>query len=99
MAPWGDRLSAWLAHPGRAGILTDFDGTLAPIVADPAAAVALPGVSDALVALAARYARVAVISGRPVAYLLDRLPAAAAGGSSSLASTDWNGSSGDRWRR
>ena len=39
-----DRLSPWLTHPRQAAILTDFDGTLAPIVADPAKAVPLPGV-------------------------------------------------------
>jgi trehalose 6-phosphate phosphatase len=71
-----DRLVPWLARPQRAAILTDFDGTLAPIVDDPAAAVPLAGVPGALARLSARYARVAVISGRPVAYLLDRLAGA-----------------------
>jgi trehalose 6-phosphate phosphatase len=68
-----DRLSPWLTRPRDAAILTDFDGTLAPIVADPAKAVPLPGVPATLASLAARYARVAVISGRPVAYLVEHL--------------------------
>jgi trehalose 6-phosphate phosphatase len=63
----------WRSNPGAAVIVTDFDGTLAPIVDDPAAAVALPGTSDVLSALAERCAAVAVVSGRPVAYLLERL--------------------------
>ena len=52
--------------PAGAAIITDFDGTLAPIVDDAAAARPLEGVVDALHLLAARYARVAVVSGRPV---------------------------------
>jgi trehalose 6-phosphate phosphatase len=54
-------------------VLTDFDGTLAPIVDDPSAAEPLPGAADVLRRLSRRYARVGVVSGRPVAYLLDRL--------------------------
>ena len=54
-------------------MLTDFDGTLAPIVDDPAAAGPLPGVVDVLHRLAARYAVAGVISGRPVAYLVGHL--------------------------
>lgn len=57
----------------RAAVLTDFDGTLAPIVADPAAAVALPGTGSILRGLAERFAVVGVISGRPVSYLVARL--------------------------
>jgi trehalose 6-phosphate phosphatase len=59
--------------------LTDFDGTIAPIVDQPDAAVALPGVPEVLDRLAGRYARVAVISGRPVAYLADRLDGGGSG--------------------
>ncbi|MDQ6683376.1 MAG: trehalose-phosphatase [Chloroflexota bacterium] len=47
-----------------AGLVTDFDGTLSPIVADPDAARPLPGVADALQALARRLAVVAVVTGR-----------------------------------
>jgi len=64
-------LQVFVAQPERAGVYTDFDGTLALIVDDPAAARALDGVSDVLAGLARRYARVGVISGRPVRFLLD----------------------------
>jgi trehalose 6-phosphate phosphatase len=63
------------AEPARGVLLFDFDGTLSPVVDDPAAAVALPGVAERLVALAAVYRRVGVLSGRPVAFLVDRVPA------------------------
>jgi trehalose 6-phosphate phosphatase len=68
-----DRLAPWLRRPDRAGLLTDFDGTLSPIVDDPATAAPLPGAAHTLARLARRYAQVAVISGRPVAYLAHRL--------------------------
>ena len=47
-----------------AGLLTDFDGTISPIVNDPAAARLVAGVEGALAALAQRLAVVAVITGR-----------------------------------
>ncbi|MGH9279294.1 MAG: trehalose-phosphatase [Acidimicrobiales bacterium] len=62
-----------LAEPSRSGIFTDFDGTLAPIVDDPAAARPLDGARAVLEALAAPMGRVAVISGRPARYLLGHL--------------------------
>jgi trehalose 6-phosphate phosphatase len=45
-------------------IALDFDGTLAPIVPDPAAARPHPGVTEALAALARAGAQIAVITGR-----------------------------------
>jgi trehalose 6-phosphate phosphatase len=66
-------LAPFLRAPGEAGILTDFDGTLAPIVEDPAAARPLEGAVDVLHRLARRYRRVAVVSGRPAAFLARRL--------------------------
>lgn len=54
-------------------MLSDFDGTLAPIVDDPAEAVALDGAGEVLARLAARFAFAGVVSGRPVAYLVDQL--------------------------
>lgn len=54
-------------------MLTDFDGTLSPVVDDPGSATGLPGTAEVLRALTARYAAVAVISGRPTSFLLDRL--------------------------
>lgn len=58
-------LRAIRAAPGRALVALDFDGTLAPIVADPARARAHPGVPPALRRLAPRLAAVAIITGRP----------------------------------
>jgi len=64
------------ADPARTGIFTDFDGTLAPIVDEPDAARPLDGVPQLLSDLAERYAVVAVLSGRPVAFLQQWLPPA-----------------------
>ncbi len=55
----------------------DYDGTLAPIVADPAAARPPPGLAGLLTRLASRMAVVAVISGRPVSFLVEALAAPA----------------------
>ncbi|URM90896.1 trehalose-phosphatase [Streptomyces sp. MRC013] len=60
-----DALAAILARPSSAAVAVDFDGTLAPIVADPEQARAHPGAVPALAALAPRVASVAVITGRP----------------------------------
>jgi trehalose 6-phosphate phosphatase len=60
-----DGLDALLAQPGKALIGLDFDGTLAPIVADPERARAHPRALPALAALAPKVAAVAVITGRP----------------------------------
>ena len=60
-------LEALLAGPREALIATDFDGTLAPIVADPQAARALPGAAAVLAALATGVGTLAVITGRPAA--------------------------------
>src|SRR5213592_2509000 len=66
-------LEPFVRRPHRAAVVTDFDGTLAPIVADPAAARPLPALPDLLRRLAARFARVGVVSGRPAAFLLEHL--------------------------
>lgn len=58
-------LDGLLARPGKALIGLDFDGTLAPIVADPELARAHPRALPALAALAPKVAAVAVITGRP----------------------------------
>ncbi len=62
-------ISAFTTHAPSAGVFSDFDGTLADIVDDPAAARPVAGAAEALEALARRYARVGVISGRPGAFL------------------------------
>lgn len=66
-------LEPFLRRPLEAGVLTDFDGTLAPIVDDPAASRPLPGAVGVLRRLAGRYRRVAVVSGRPAAFLAAHL--------------------------
>ncbi|MFG2969210.1 MULTISPECIES: trehalose-phosphatase [unclassified Streptomyces] len=58
-------LAALLAQPRTALIGLDFDGTLAPIVADPEQARAHPDAVPVLAALAPKVAAVAVITGRP----------------------------------
>ncbi|MET7682612.1 trehalose-phosphatase [Streptomyces sp. NPDC005423] len=60
-----DGLDAMLARPAKAVIGLDFDGTLAPIVADPEQARAHPDAVRALAALAPKVAAVAVVTGRP----------------------------------
>jgi len=56
---------AIVADPGRALVAIDYDGVLAPIVADPTQAVPAPGALAALQRLAARVGTLAVVTGRP----------------------------------
>lgn len=70
-------LAPLLDDPAATAILTDFDGTLAPIITDPAAVQPLPGVGPTLNQLSDRFGVVAVVSGRPVSFLADRLKPAA----------------------
>jgi trehalose 6-phosphate phosphatase len=67
-------LAPFAEHPSRSVVILDFDGSLAPIVDDPADATPLPGMVDALEALVHRIGRVAVVSGRPVEFLRSVLP-------------------------
>ncbi|WP_165988275.1 trehalose-phosphatase [Streptomyces sp. YIM 98790] len=60
-------LAAVLGQPHRAVVALDFDGTLAPVVADPEQSRPHPDVLPALSRLAPRLAAVAVITGRPAA--------------------------------
>src|SRR5487761_1842009 len=69
-------LAALVEDPSGAAVLTDFDGTLAPIVDDPERALALPGAAEVLGELSRHLAVVAVVSGRPVRYLAAHLEAA-----------------------
>jgi trehalose 6-phosphate phosphatase len=61
--------------PARSALFLDFDGTLSGVVTDPRLAHPLPGVPALLAELAARFALVAVISGRPTAFLAEILGA------------------------
>jgi trehalose 6-phosphate phosphatase len=57
------------AHPESAALLLDFDGSLAPIVVDPARAEAPPETLAVLARLAERLALVGIVSGRPIDFL------------------------------
>lgn len=73
-------MACWLEvarhRPDRAGVFVDFDGTLAAIVDDPAAARPVPGAVPVLASLSARWGVVAVVSGRPAAFLAEHLEGA-----------------------
>jgi len=73
-------LAPFNGHPDRSVLLLDFDGALAPIVPDPDAARPLPGAVSALERLVGRLAVVAVVSGRPLAFLEGALPGTLARG-------------------
>ena len=70
-----DALAALVRAAPDAGIFSDFDGCLSPIVSDPDAARATRGARAALEACAARFRVVAVISGRSVEDLRRRVRA------------------------
>ncbi len=67
-------LEPFRVEPQACAVLTDFDGTLSPIVDDPLAARALDAVPDLLERLARRFGLVGVLSGRPAAFLEGLLP-------------------------
>ena len=60
-----DRLARLRSEPGRAAVLLDVDGTLAPIVARPELAAVPVETREEVQRLAALYALVACVSGRP----------------------------------
>ena len=70
-----DDLSRLAREASRAGIFSDFDGCLSPIVEDPDTAMPVAGADEVLEALAARFRVVAVVSGRSVADLARRVRA------------------------
>ncbi|HEU5253213.1 MAG TPA: trehalose-phosphatase [Solirubrobacterales bacterium] len=61
---WEARLQPLRSEPGRSAILTDVDGTLAPIVERAEDAAVPAAAREALAALSERYALVGCISGR-----------------------------------
>lgn len=62
------------ARIASAAVVLDFDGSLAPIVADPVQARPLPEALEVLTALVGRVGRLAVVTGRPSAFVRERLP-------------------------
>jgi len=69
-----DPVAIIAAAPGSAGLFLDFDGVLADISHTSNGAVIRPAVPSLLSALHERLGRVAIISGRPVGYLVDMIP-------------------------
>lgn len=67
-------LAAFMIDPAHTAIVVDFDGTLAAIVDDPEHATAVAHGEDVLRVLAERVAVVAVVSGRPLAFLREAFP-------------------------
>jgi trehalose 6-phosphate phosphatase len=62
-------LAPLLARPAATAVLTDFDGTLSPIVSDPSEARPLDGSAEVMARLARHFGVVAVVSGRSVSFL------------------------------
>ncbi len=65
--------AAQLGSPSATLLCSDFDGTLAPIVADPALAAANPAAIEALARLARSLLLVSVISGRDAEFVASKL--------------------------
>ena len=66
-------LGPLVVDPGATALITDFDGTLSSIVEDPTSARPLDGVPDLLARLSKCFGVVAVVSGRPVSFLIEHL--------------------------
>jgi trehalose 6-phosphate phosphatase len=65
-------LTTLISDPRHALLAFDFDGVLAPIVADPDQAQPLPGIFGALAGLGQRVGSVTIITGRPVSFVTSR---------------------------
>ncbi len=70
----GDHVERLSARAAAGGVFTDFDGVLAPIVEVPDEATPVEGAVEALAHLLRRWARVGVVSGRPVNFLARHVP-------------------------
>ena len=68
-----EALRGLVSQPSVTAVLVDFDGSVATIVDDPAAATVLPEARAVLGALAERVGLVGVVSGRPVEFLVRAL--------------------------
>ncbi|MGB6059979.1 MAG: trehalose-phosphatase, partial [Microthrixaceae bacterium] len=74
-APDADALIAKVASEiSTALIVTDFDGTLAPIMTNPGAVEPTPGARECLERLSSSAAEVAIVSGRNVEFLSTFFP-------------------------
>lgn len=62
-------IGALAAGAAHAGLVLDFDGVLAPIVDDPQSSRMLPGTRELLDRVADRLGLLAILSGRPAAFL------------------------------
>jgi trehalose 6-phosphate phosphatase len=65
------KYAALTAIAGQAVVALDFDGTLAPIVADPTRAHIHPDAGAVLIGLAPKVRAIAVVTGRPARQVLD----------------------------
>ena len=68
-----DAAHAVAADPGQAGLICDFDGVLAPIVEDPGTSAMPRGVEQTIERLGKRLGLLAIVSGRPLAFLRERV--------------------------
>lgn len=69
-----DVIASLSAAGCRTGVVSDFDGVLSPIVSDPGRSQLLPGARAALQQVAARSDLLGILSGRPLAFLRERVP-------------------------
>jgi len=67
-------IDALVERPAETVFLTDYDGSLSPIVDRPDDAVPLTATVEVLRRLVDRLGRVGIVSGRPVEYLVEQLP-------------------------
>ncbi|MGH8891058.1 MAG: trehalose-phosphatase [Acidothermaceae bacterium] len=72
-AAGAEGLRALLAAPEHALVGLDFDGTLAPIVDDPARAAPASGAREAIAKLVTRVGHVVIVTGRPAATAAEML--------------------------
>jgi trehalose 6-phosphate phosphatase len=66
-------IQALAEDPARSGLVLDFDGVLSPIVEDPTASAMPERVAATLARLAPALGLLAVLSGRPVEFLAERV--------------------------
>jgi trehalose 6-phosphate phosphatase len=67
-------IEALTEAPATSGLILDFDGVLSPIIDDPAASELPDRVAVSLIRLTRALGLLAIISGRPVEFLADRIP-------------------------